>query len=70
MLVAGLLAIAFIGFAITILIKKRGKFPELHIGRNKNMKQKGIHCTRTTDRLDRTNYIPINIEEHSKHETH
>ncbi len=54
-----LLAIALAGLAITILVKKNGKFPEIHIGRNKAMRKLGIHCANTTDRLERENYKPI-----------
>lgn len=61
-IVAILIGIAFIGLAITILIKKNGKFPEIHIGRNKAMKERGIHCANTTDYLDRKNYHPISIK--------
>ena len=57
-----LIGIAFIGLAITILIKKNGKFPEIHIGRNKAMKERGIHRANTTDYLDRKNYRPISTK--------
>ena len=60
LLVVVMLVIAMLGFAVTILIKKKGKFPQTHIGRNKHMKDRGIHCARTTDRLDRSSYKPIN----------
>ncbi len=46
LVVIALLAIAFIGMAITILIKKNGKFPESEIGKNKDMHKKGIHCVK------------------------
>ena len=61
-IVAILIGIAFIGLAITILIKKNGKFPEIHIGRNKAMKERGIHCANTTDYLDRKSYRPISTK--------
>ncbi|MDR3185111.1 MAG: hypothetical protein LBT49_06890 [Prevotellaceae bacterium] len=32
--------------AISIIIKKNGKFPETEIGRNKNMQRLGIRCTK------------------------
>lgn len=57
-----LLGIALVGLGITILIKKNGKFPETHIGRNKAMKDRGINCANTTDRLERQNYKPIDIK--------
>ena len=56
-----LVALAFLFFAITILFKKNGRFPETHIGRNKNMKKMDIHCARTTDRIQRKNYKPVDI---------
>ncbi len=58
-IVAILLGIALIGLGITMLIKKNGKFPETHIGKNKAMKERGINCANTTDRLERQNYKPI-----------
>ena len=57
-IVAILLGIALIGLGITMLIKKNGKFPETHIGKNKAMKERGINCANTTDRLERQNYKP------------
>ncbi len=58
-IVAILLGIALIGLGITMLIKKNGKFPETHIGKNKAMKERGINCANTTDRLERQNYKTI-----------
>lgn len=57
-----LLGIALVGLGITILIKKNGKFPETHIGKNKAMKERGIHCANTTDQLERQNYRPVDIQ--------
>lgn len=45
-----LLALAFVGMAISILIKKGGKFPELHIGKNEKLREKGISCATSQDR--------------------
>lgn len=45
-----LLAFAFVGMAISILVKKRGRFPELHIGKNEKLREKGISCATTQDR--------------------
>lgn len=53
-----LLGLALVGLGLTMLIKKNGKFPETHIGKNKAMKERGIHCANTTDRLERQNYKP------------
>jgi len=41
-----LLAIAFIGFAIQIIVKKSGKFPETSIGHNEEMRKRGISCVK------------------------
>lgn len=39
-----LIAIAFIGFAVTILFKKGGHFPNTHVGENPEMKKRGLNC--------------------------
>ena len=44
------------------IIRKNGKFPETNIGKNKAMKDRGIHCANTTDRLDRQNYKPVDLQ--------
>jgi hypothetical protein len=49
-----LLAIGFAGFAITILVKKNGKFPNLHIGNNKHLKEQGIGCATSQDKIERS----------------
>ena len=57
-----LLGLALVGLGLTMLIKKNGKFPETHIGKNKAMKERGIHCANTTDRLERHNYKPVKLK--------
>lgn len=57
-----LLGLALIGLGISLIVKKNGKFPEIHIGKNKAMKDRGIHCANTTDRMERQNYKPIDIK--------
>lgn len=47
-----ILGIAFAGFAISILVKKNGKFPELHIGRNEELKKRGIGCATSQDKIE------------------
>lgn len=39
-----LLAIAMVGMAMTILIKKGGKFPNGSVGKNKKLREKGLRC--------------------------
>ncbi len=50
LLSTGLVAIAFAGMAISILVKKGGKFPNTHVSGNKYLKQKGVYCSQTQDR--------------------
>ena len=45
----GILLISFVFLAITILIKKNGKFPNTHVSGNKAMRDRGIHCVQTQD---------------------
>jgi len=46
---AVLVAIALAGMAITIIVKPRGRFPETHVGHNKEMRKRGITCAQSTD---------------------
>ena len=39
-----LLSLCVAGLAVRILLKKGGRFPETHVGRNKHMKKLGITC--------------------------
>jgi hypothetical protein len=41
-----LLGLCVAGLAITIIVKKNGRFPEAEIGHNKNMRKLGIRCTK------------------------
>ena len=53
LLAIGLLGIAMAGMAISILVKKGGKFPNTHISGNKYLKQNGIYCAQTQDKIAR-----------------
>ncbi len=46
------MALAFAGLAITILVKKGGKFPNTHVSGNKYLRKKGIYCVQTQDKLE------------------
>jgi len=46
-----LVGIAIAGMAITILVKKGGKFPNTHVSGNKYLKRNGIYCSQTQDKL-------------------
>jgi NhaP-type Na+/H+ or K+/H+ antiporter len=47
-----LVAVAFAGLAIKILTEKKGEFPNLHIGANPHMKERGITCAQTFDKIE------------------
>ncbi|HUW93072.1 MAG TPA: hypothetical protein VMV74_07900 [Bacteroidales bacterium] len=44
-----LIAAALLGLGISILIRPKGRFPETHISRNKEMRKRGISCAQDTD---------------------
>jgi len=52
LLAVGLMAFAIAGMAITILIKKGGKFPNTHVSGNKYLKRNGVYCSQTQDKLN------------------
>ena len=52
LLTVGILSIAMIGLAITMLVKKGGKFPNTHVSGNKYLKSKGVYCSQTQDRME------------------
>ncbi|MFN2314047.1 MAG: hypothetical protein ABR531_06290 [Bacteroidales bacterium] len=35
--------------AISILVKPKGRFPDTHVGHNKEMRKRGITCAQHTD---------------------
>jgi len=47
-----LVGIAVAGMALTILVKKGGKFPNTHVSGNKYLKRNGVYCSQTQDRLE------------------
>lgn len=47
-----LVAVAFLGLAIRIVIKKGGKFPNTHVSGNKHLREKGIYCAQAYDRME------------------
>lgn len=54
-----LMGIVFILFATKILLQKNGKFPNMHIGGNKALNEKGIYCATTQDKLARKEAFAI-----------
>lgn len=51
LLAVALVSIAMFGMAITILLKKGGKFPNTHVSGNKYLKKQGVYCAQTQDKL-------------------
>jgi len=43
------ISLAIVGFAISMLIKSKGHFPETHISRNPEMRKRGITCAQKND---------------------
>ena len=55
MLAIVLMALVVIGLAIKTLLKKGGKFPDTHIGSNRYMKDHGVTCAQTFDKIEQAN---------------
>lgn len=51
LLAVALLGVGMLGMAIQILLKKGGTFPNIHVGGNKRLKQEGVHCATTQDKI-------------------
>ncbi|MGE4586437.1 MAG: hypothetical protein AB7D05_03755 [Mangrovibacterium sp.] len=47
-----LMALAFAGLGIKVLLKKKGRFPNIHIGSNNAMRERGIICAQSFDKLE------------------
>lgn len=60
-----IIAISVALLSITIIIKKNGKFPNIHIGGNKNMRKRGIKCAQSQDR-DARKDNPMAVKETNK----
>lgn len=60
-----IIAISFALLAITIIIKKNGRFPNIHIGGNKEMRKRGIKCAQSQDRDARKNN-PMRVSESNR----
>lgn len=57
-----IIAISFVLLAITIIIKKNGRFPNIHVGGNKEMRKRGIKCVQSQDR-DARKENPMAVKE-------
>lgn len=47
-----LISTAILALSIRIVLIKDGKFPETHIGKNNEMKKKGIKCAKKKDKTE------------------
>ena len=45
-----ILVISVVLLSIKVLLKKGGRFPNTHVGGNRALGKKGIHCAKTQDR--------------------
>ncbi len=52
LIVVILLALAVFGLAIQIIFKKTHKFPNLHISKNKKLRDQGITCAQSWDKSE------------------
>jgi hypothetical protein len=59
-----IIAISFALLAITIIIKKNGKFPNTHVGGNREMRKRGIKCVQSQDK-DARRDNPMRVSESS-----
>ncbi len=59
LLSVALVGLVFVLMALRILIKKNGKFPNIHIGSNKELTKRGISCATTQDKLAQKDSIKI-----------
>ncbi|MBO5665378.1 MAG: hypothetical protein J6S03_04200 [Bacteroidaceae bacterium] len=60
-----IIAISFALLAITIIIKKNGKFPNTHVGGNREMRRRGIKCVQSQDK-DARRKNPMRVSESSR----
>jgi len=59
------LLLAVVLLSVSILLKKNGKFPNIHVGKNPAMRKHGIGCVESQDRqAQRDN--PLAVSEKSK----
>ncbi len=67
-----LMGIVFALMSIRILLQKNGKFPNMHIGGNKALNDKGIYCATTQDKLARKeafNIKPLKLDDEYESQT-
>lgn len=50
-----LMALVVFGLAIQVIFKKNHEFPNTHIGGNKHLKEQGVTCATTWDKIEQKN---------------
>lgn len=55
-----LLALAILFLAVRVLLKKGGTFHSQHVGQSKAMRQRGIRCVQSLDRLEYASKTNVN----------
>jgi hypothetical protein len=49
----GILSVCIALLSIRLLVKKEGEFPSTHVDASPAMRERGIHCVRTQDYMER-----------------
>lgn len=44
-----LIAISFVFLCVNLLFRKNGRFPNIHVSQNKEMRKRGIGCVQSQD---------------------
>ncbi|MBO7067307.1 MAG: hypothetical protein J6W52_01300 [Bacteroidaceae bacterium] len=53
LLTLGIVAISIALLCVKLIVQPNGKFASSHIGDNKEMRKRGIHCVQSMDRMMR-----------------
>ncbi|MBE6294810.1 MAG: hypothetical protein IJA04_05020 [Bacteroidaceae bacterium] len=64
-----IIAISVVLLSITIIIKKNGRFPNIHVSGNKGLRKRGIKCAQSQDR-DARRPNPMAVNESNKQAKH
>lgn len=62
LLAVALIGIAMLGMAISILVKRGGKFPNTHISGNRHLRQNGIYCATTQDKIAQRSTLKVKYD--------
>ncbi|MBE6341722.1 MAG: hypothetical protein E7069_13500 [Bacteroidales bacterium] len=55
-----LVGVALLLFAVRILIKRGGTFHSQHVGQSKAMRDRGINCVQSADRIEHASKLNVN----------